>query len=369
MQQATPPISVEIVDLPPLAELEPEWRDLQRRTPHSFFNSWAWIGSWLESLPPRVRPRLIRARAHGRVVALATLCERVVTRGGVVRSRTLSLNSTADPRLDELTIEHNGLLCERGIELRVFDSFLKILLESDSWDEIRIDGLDQIALLDAVPMGSLKPIVDLRPEYFVDLDAVRSSGKGYLDALPPKIRSQLRHSLRDCPGNLVFETASTVSRAQAFMRDLKRLHTQSWEAKNGTGAFANEYFDKFHEDLIVKRFGEGVVEVSRLSVSDRPVGYVYNFLYQGIVYAYQSGFDLNFDKRSSWRPGLLSHMFAIEAGLARGHRVYSFLAGESRYKRHMSRAAGRMAWVVLQRPRLKFRLETMLRHARDRLKK
>lgn len=368
MQEAKPSISVEIGDLPPLGELEAEWRDLQQRAAHSFFNSWAWIGSWLESLPAKIQPRLIRARAQGRVVGLATLCERVVTRGGVIRSRTLALNATADPWLDELTIQHNGLLCEQGVEAQVFDACMKAFLERGSWDEIRIDGMDQMALVETIPGALVKPILNIRPEYFVDLDAVRGPGKQYRDRLPQKIRSQLRGSIKDCPGELTFRMASTIAEAEEYMRELKRLHTESWGAKNEPGAFANQYFDKFHADLIRKRFHEGVIQISRLTVSDRPVGYVYNFLYQGRIYAYQSGFDMQFDNRSSWRPGLLTHMFAVESGVASGHSVYSFLAGTSRYKKHLSTAESQMAWVVLQRPRLKFRIEGFLRVARDWLK-
>ena len=103
--------------LPPLAELEREWRALEAVARPSFFISWAWIGSLLDAIPAASRPVLLRGHAQGETAALA-LVGRAVTRRRyrLIRSRGLYLNETGDPQYDAMTIEHNGILCAEGSE-------------------------------------------------------------------------------------------------------------------------------------------------------------------------------------------------------------------------------------------------------------
>ena len=66
--------------LPPLPDLEREWRALEAAGHPSFFISWAWIGSLLAAIPAASRPMLLRGRAPGRTVALALLGKAVTRR-------------------------------------------------------------------------------------------------------------------------------------------------------------------------------------------------------------------------------------------------------------------------------------------------
>ena len=92
------------------------------------------------------------------------------------------------------------------------------------------------------------------------------------------------------------------------------------------------------------------------------------FSHRGVVYAYQSGFDLAFADSNNWRPGLVTHVLAIEASLATGALRYHFMAGDQRYKRQLSTHVAHMDWASLQRPRWKFAVERLLRTARERLR-
>ena len=112
-------------DLPPLSELEREWRKLEAVGNPSFFTSWHWIGTLLSALPPASRPKLLRGNAGGETVALALLgANQTRRRRGLVRSRCLYLNETGDPRFDALTIEHNGILAAAEWELVVWDELI-----------------------------------------------------------------------------------------------------------------------------------------------------------------------------------------------------------------------------------------------------
>ncbi len=92
------------------ATLEAEWSALEARVPAAFFLSPAWIGTWLATLPPRLR--LYRAAAHrGRDVAgLAILVANPLRPLLRVPSRGIHFNATGDDRWDCIAIEHNGFL-------------------------------------------------------------------------------------------------------------------------------------------------------------------------------------------------------------------------------------------------------------------
>ena len=54
--------------------------------------------------------------------------------------------------------------------------------------------------------------------------------------------------------------------------------------------------------------------------------------------------------------------------MSEGVLIYDFMAGDSQYKRQLSNHQTQLCWLVLQRPRLKFKIEDRLREMRNRLK-
>ena len=78
------------------------WRDLEQRGQPSFFQSWAWIGCWLNHLPEEVKPRVLSVSAGGQVVGLAVLIARRTLRHSLIRAKGLYLNETGDPHIDPI---------------------------------------------------------------------------------------------------------------------------------------------------------------------------------------------------------------------------------------------------------------------------
>lgn len=361
-------IRVTRVPLPPLALLEREWRELEAKGEHSFFMSWHWIGSWLELLPADVPCFLMRAELGQRVVGLGVICESSTRRHGVFRSRGLHLSCTGRAELDELTVEYNGFLAEDGLRREVAQKCVRYLRGEDKWDELYLSGWHQIDLVEAMSeehLGTLR--ITRRNCHYVDLDALRSTGRSYPECLPKNIQYNLRRSIRDYGkrGELKFDVATTSDEALAFLTGLKALHQRSWQAHGQPGAFANAFFDSFHERLVQCLFPAGLIQLTRLRVADQAIGYFYNFLYRGHVYHYQSGLDFEFDGKLS--PGTVCHAYAVEFNLESGQKIYDFMAGELRYKKDHATHSTEMLWLVLQKPRLKFRIEDRLRALKARL--
>ena len=55
--------ALSLTPLPERSRLQADWLTLEARSRASFFTSWAWIGVWLDTLPPTVQPRLLQAHS------------------------------------------------------------------------------------------------------------------------------------------------------------------------------------------------------------------------------------------------------------------------------------------------------------------
>jgi CelD/BcsL family acetyltransferase involved in cellulose biosynthesis len=356
--------------VPAAKSLEPLWRELEQRADASFFQSWHWVGTWLDCLHAGVGAELLRVERAGTVIGLGILVRRTVRRHGFLRSRGLFLNCTGDPLLDEITIEHNGFLAERGAERDVAQSCVTFLLgHRADWDEIFLEGMRDPGLVDGLSLERARlRTLDLRPCPYVDLKALRESGREYVATLGRNTRYNIRRSLREYEkrGTLGLEEATDLARAREHLQRLRELHQRYWEQKGEPGSFANAFFAKFHERLLERALSSGALQLLRITAGKAELGYLYNYVYCGRVYNYQSGFDYAGGGLHE-RPGLVCHVLAIEHNLRKGYSVYDFMAGDSDYKRNLSTASQTLGWQVIQRPRLKLRIEGTLRRVRDRM--
>jgi len=319
-------------------------------------------------LPDDTNPLVFVAVAGNLTVGLAILVPRRIRRHGFVVSNRLHLHETGDPVLDELTIEHNNLLADARLESSVAEKFIDTLISQHDlkWDELVLGGvLDSAKLLKVCarenPCLSLTQAYSRsQPAYYVDLAAVRSSGQDYLCQLSKSARYKLRRALREFEktGPIEIKSASTTDEALSFFQELIRLHEIYWHKKGLKGAFPTAAITDFHKRLITACHPDNQVDLLRISTPETVIGYFYNFLHNGHVYYYQSGFDYSNPRLS---PGMLCIYLAIKHYLERDALTYDFLAGDYQHKRHLSTHSYQINWAVLQRDRLRFRTETALR--------
>jgi CelD/BcsL family acetyltransferase involved in cellulose biosynthesis len=354
--------------LPPLPELEREWRRLEAAGNPSFFTSWHWIGTLLSALPPASRPTLLRGSADGSTVALALLgANETRRRLGLVRSRGLYLNETGDPRFDALTIEHNGILAAAEWELVIWEELIGWFASlRDAADELHIGGSQRRLPETALGRWGLRCHETSLPCYSVDLCGLEASDGELFPVLSANARRQLRRALRyfERVGVLCLAEAKTEAEALAYFNGLKELHCMSWERRGRPHAFSGGFFEPFHRLLIERSFAEGGTQLLRACAGERVLGYLYNLRLGNRIYAYQSGFD-DADRRE--RPGIVSHFLAIRHAFRSGARVYDFMAGRNRLKESFSTRCEPMLWQVVQQPRLAFRLEHLARRFKHAL--
>jgi CelD/BcsL family acetyltransferase involved in cellulose biosynthesis len=244
------------------------------------------------------------------------------------------------------------------------------LLPSD-WEEFHLPGLDCARFPGT---GVLRPLDGYTVEFdkdvpspYVDLQAVRQANDGYLSLVSSNTRSQVRRAYRgyEAQGPIRTQAADNLSEAMQIYEELVVLHQQAWRTRSQPGAFASAYFDRFHRELIRKRFSQGEIQLLRMTAGPETVGCLYNFLYQGRVYFYQSG--MRYESDPKLKPGLVCHTEAIQFNAAQSHQVYDFLGGAARYKSSLATHSDRLVWARIQKPRAKFWIESRLRRAKRAL--
>jgi CelD/BcsL family acetyltransferase involved in cellulose biosynthesis len=357
-------IFVEYVELPAHECLEREWLELEARSDASFFISWSWIGCWLSCLPQHIQPKLLRATRGREVVALGLLVSRQFRRHRLFPVKGLFLHSTGDPLYDEITIEYNGFLADRALQSVIIPRLYEHLTAmSDDWDELHLDGVTEISGFQLQDLIGLRVQRQQECVNYVDLDEVRAAGGDYLSLLSQNSRYNIRRSIKEYAKQapITLTAAMSVDEAFEFLAGLKQMHQVYWNSRGFPGAFANVFFESFHNRLISTRFDCGEIQLIRVNIGNRTLGYLYNLIQHGQVSNYQTAFDYTIcDKHN--RPGLVVHALAIEYNVTLGYSVYDLMAGSYIYKQTLGTSSREMEWIVLQRDRLKFRLEDSLRH-------
>jgi CelD/BcsL family acetyltransferase involved in cellulose biosynthesis len=345
------------------------WQGLLEKTPHSYFNSWGWISAWLASLPADREIKLLTAFLDDEPVVAFFIGRARGLRYGFLPSHTLALNATGNSYFDQIFIEYNRAI----IHPDFVPNWTELWDAAGNWDEIILPGLapdfTQAAGLQADSVGAFHVLTDkVENSYWVDLQKIRAANMDYLSLLSSNRRSQIRRSLREYEqdGGLTIREAGDLSEALAMYAGLIELHQSEWKKRGKLGAFANDYFRLFHERLIRERIGNGEIQLLQISVGDRPLGYLYSFLYSGRVFFYQSGFA--YGEGNAQRPGLVSHYLAILHNASKGFDTYDFLAGEAQYKSSLATHSAPMSWVRLIRGGLRLQFEKYLLSVRKRVK-
>jgi CelD/BcsL family acetyltransferase involved in cellulose biosynthesis len=334
------------------ARAETIWRDLERAAQPTYFLTWGWIENWLAMLPRDETPALAVIREAGAPTGAFFLGRRRLLRHRVLPSRAAFVNATGVTSHDELCIEHNGVL-GRGCSLAGL-----IELLPDDWDELFLPGVDRDAFGElAVPRGYRVRVTRASPSPFVDLGLVRASGD-YLAVLSGNTRAQIRRARRRV-GACELDVAASVDEALAIYGELVALHAASWRARGEPGAFADPWFDRFHRRLIEQRFPHGEIQLVRLRSGPVTIGCLYNLVASGRVLFYQSGLAAFADPVI--KPGMMCHAAAIAHNADAGHEIYDLLGGSRRYKTSLATDATQLAWLCVQRTRLRFAIEDRVR--------
>ncbi len=335
------------------------WRALESRVRPPYFLTWSWVETWLGSLPKEAMPDAVVLYDADKPVGAFFAGRHPIERHGMFRGRGRFLNATGDPRIDELCIEHNAVLLDPSASCTLADLVAAV---PGGWDELALPGIASTTFpgcrLDE-PLADHRVLIDETFEApFVDLAKVRAAPGGYLSLLGSNTRAQIRRAERGF-GELTIEQAKDETQALDVYRELLHLHRARWMRRGQPGAFADPWFVTFHERLIRERVAHDEIQLLRVRSGGATIGCLYNFVANGRVLFYQSGFAEQPNARL--KPGYVCHAMAVQANADAGHDVYDLLAGRGTYKQSLATDSETLVWARIQRPLARFRVEEHLR--------
>ncbi len=342
------------------------WNTFSLKCRPSYFLSWRWIENWLTNLPSHANVKL--AYVTGNSAPMATFFVAIPHQNFMkyVPCPRISLNTTGIPKYDDsLWIEYNSIPCAGLCDLSV-EGILALF--PSNWYEMSFPAVDirtfpgnkLIQAFEAQETGTrdndlLYRIERDLPSYYVDLDLVREKGGDYLTLLSRNKRSQIKRSYRgfSAKGPIRLEAANSLDQALDIFNQLLRLHKRRHRGRNWSN-FATEFSERFHVNLITKTFDKGEIQLIRVNCGSEIVGCLYNFVYDGKVFFYQSGLNYTIDQKL--KPGLLTHSEAIIHNARLRHSSYDFLAGNEQYKSSLGTNYNRLIWFKVQKRRVKAQL-------------
>jgi CelD/BcsL family acetyltransferase involved in cellulose biosynthesis len=277
----------------------------------------------------------------------------------------LQLHAIGDAQKDIITIEYNGFLVDNDWAGWVEADAIRFLLNGGvvnghRRDELHLRNISAELEHVVAASGFYYSALQRKPSWRIDLAAIRAEGREYLEWLSANTRQQIRRSMRlyEKRGPLSVQAARSESEALEFLDGLKELHQRYWTSRGEPGAFAYPFFERFQKRLIQTCLPRGTVEILKVAAGSDVIAYVYNFIYRGHVYAYQTGF--HYDDDSRLKPGLVSHALCIDRHLHHGGRVYDFMAGEARYKANLGEPGPDMLYLLAERPTWPLQLESAM---------
>lgn len=299
---------------------------------------------------------MLRARADGQTLGLALGAERAARRLVFLPTRSLFLNAAGDPDLNSIYIEHNGFLCAVGDEPAAMAGLVGWVADKPS----AVDALHLPGISFPVAANGMLNEVREEPGFVVDLARVLAAEGDIAALLGGTARQRLRRNLRayEEAGALAITEARSLGEALEFFLAMKAFHIASWQRRRRRHAFSTPYFERFHRALIEREFAAGAVQMLEVASGGRAIGYLYNFRRDGVISAYQSGFD---DRDPRLSPGVASHALAIRFNAERGASRYDFLAGANRLKESFATDRYTLCWQVLRHPHLDYRIEAAMR--------
>ena len=354
------------------AQIEEDWRRLSEQTDIAFFRSVEWCKTWLEVFGKSLETEIFLVPGADTLAAACLLSHRTDRIMGLIPLRRTYLNTAGEPQGDGTSAEYNGVLFDARSSTETVALQFGSTLSNLKVDELLAAGLakNELDFL-RKSLPDWEAEISWSEDPYVDLNRVRLDGSSYRKAaLSKNSRGQVNRTLNAYAkrGSIETEVAHSAGRALEMLAELKDLHQKTWTRRGQSGAFASETFCLFHQKLIRAAFDHQKILMIRVTVNEEPIGILYSFLDRGRVLFYQSGFRYEDDNR--FRPGLATHVSAIEKCLDLGHSEYHFLAGDDltpRYKQSLSTDHQQLAWVRMIRSSPKNSLLKFSRKLRRRI--
>ncbi len=326
-----------------------EWTRLYAQTDARFFQSPAWVETWIDGAPADVVIGSVRVFDDLRGVYALCLVG-VPPATSLIAPVEARFQETGVAAYDRVYVEYNDILVARGAPPDAREAAVSALIDAlPRVDEFvfrnarpaLVLAVDEVAEQRKFAVRSLS----LLPTFQIDLRA--KGRKSVFGGFSPSLRAKIRRSIRryEERGPVRLERAGTEADRAISWTELMRLHAQTWSKRGMNGVFAEKSFADFHQRLAER--DADAVDLVRLTVGGEAIGALYNFIAGDRVYNYQSGFRYESDNQLA--PGFVCHALAADRYREEGFSVYDMMAGEAEYKRRLGVQGEILETIVVTR--------------------
>jgi CelD/BcsL family acetyltransferase involved in cellulose biosynthesis len=321
-----------------MGNLYDSWNDLLSQAPDANVQlTHEWLSSCWEIFGDNRRLSLMTVTDGERIMGIAPFTVATVASTAGLRLKKLTFVG------DGLTDYHDLLIANERREevLRVLFKF--VINGEKEWDVIHFRNVRG----DSPNLSMLRGILGGTPFTFVETINTRSpyisincNWADYYGALGKNIRSDVRRRLNHLArmGKAEFVRLHEVDDVPDTLGMIKEIHVKCRRARGEISWYTNENRFRF-ASLILKRFSERKwLDIVYLKLNGKIVAYYFGFVYDNIVYFWNTGFDPEF---SSVGPGKLLLHYWIQDSFARGYSQFDFMVGEEPYK---------LQWTSTTRP-------------------
>ncbi len=376
---SSPSLTIRVLeDVRDAVAIRAEWHDLALRAPRGeLVLTPTWILAWWREFGPRDGRKLRMATFWDSetLVGIAPLCLSVALHRGAIPVRTLGTLGNGEEERHEICSDYAGLLCDAGYEAAIASHFARLLKGGalGQWDELLMplmsaeDPIVELLQRALEAMGLSVSIEDVGSAPYV---ALPKTWDDYLKQLEGSSRYLVTRSTRELEkwagkDGITLARASTHAELAEGRRILGGLHGERWGEVGQAGVFASERFVRFHDDVMPQLLEgrDGELDLYWLTVKGEPIACLYNMVFRGKVYFYQSGRKLDVPKQV--KPGNAIHALVMQRSIEQGRREYDFLNGTSQYKLKLATAQHRLITLRTVAPSIRARAVEGARHLTD----
>jgi hypothetical protein len=318
--------------------LETIWDRLLSESPaDNFFLTWDWLWNWWKLYSKKNDELTIFLfESNSRVVGIAPFYVRKIIRAGIFPVRRMMFIGSQEDGDGDVGSDYLDIICLEGGESSFVELIFTTVCDKDICDEILFSKMIastesfNIFKKQSEKLGFLTQIAN---EYVSPYIALPPTWEEYINDLSSSMRYKIRDERRKCDrlGTISISRADNEHNLLFFMSELIRLHNKRWQARGMTGAFINDQFIGFHNELTRRLLKTGKLNLMLLAENGETRAVLYNIIYKNKIYFYQSGIETSEAKVAF---GYVLHSHCIEDALRKGRSEYDFLpkGGSDDYK-------------------------------------
>lgn len=287
-----------------------------------------WLSSCWEVFGDNQKLSLITVADDGKITGIAPLTIATIVDKAGLKLKKLTFVG------DGLTDYHDLLIANEKREDILRSLFEFIFNSKKGWDAIHFRNFRG----DSPNLPTMRSILAETSFTFVEKINIRSpyitidcDWADYYGALSKNIRSDVRRRSNYLTklGKSEFIRVHKIDDVIDTLQMIKSIHVKCRQAKGDVSWYMNEKRFRF-ASLILKRFSDHQwLDIVFLKLNDRIIAYYLGFIYDNIIYFWNTGFDPEFSKVG---PGKLLLHYWIKDSFTQGYRQFDFMVGEESYK-------------------------------------